>query len=68
MKNIRIFIGKLSVFGGEIFYIYLNKRVFVLSMINVSVVVCYNSLSSVSYGPSHFYLHYIYIIVMIINK
>ena len=26
MKHIRIFIGKLSVFGGEIFYIYLNKR------------------------------------------
>ena len=29
MKNIRIFIGKLSVFGGEI-SIYLNRRVFVM--------------------------------------
>ena len=30
MKNIRIFIWKLSVFGGEIFNIYLNRRVFVM--------------------------------------
>ena len=30
MKNIRIFIWKLSVFGCEIFNIYLNSRVFVM--------------------------------------
>ena len=31
MKNIRIFIRKLSVFGGEIFNMqYLNRRVFVM--------------------------------------
>ena len=30
MKNIRIFICKFSVFGGEIFSINLNKRVFVM--------------------------------------
>ena len=28
MKNIRVFIWKLSVFGGEMFSIYLNRRVF----------------------------------------
>ena len=30
MKHIRFFIGKFLVFGGEIFYIYLNRRVFVM--------------------------------------
>ena len=29
MKNIRVFIFKFSIFGGEIFYI-LNRRVFVM--------------------------------------
>ena len=28
MKNIKVFIWKLSVFGGEMFSIYLNRRVF----------------------------------------
>ena len=30
MKNIRVFIVKFSVFGGEIVFIYLNRRVFVM--------------------------------------
>ena len=30
MTNIRIFIWKLSVLGGEIFNIYLNRRVFIM--------------------------------------
>ena len=31
-KNIRIFILKLSVFGGEFFSKYLNRRVFVMKI------------------------------------
>ena len=30
MKNIKIFIRKLSFFGGKIFSVYLNRRVFVM--------------------------------------
>ena len=39
MKNIRIFIWKLSVFGGEI-SIYLNRRVFIMPCENVLSGIC----------------------------
>ena len=36
MKNIRIFIFKLSVFGGEIFFIYLNRQDFVMVLLRLA--------------------------------
>ena len=39
MKNIRIFILKFSFFGGKIFSLYLNRRVFVMVIKNV---ICYS--------------------------
>ena len=47
MKNIRIFIKKLSVFGGEI-SIYVNRRVFVMDD-NLEV----SFRSSIKYNSTH---------------
>ena len=37
MKNIRIFIRKFSFFGGKIFSVYLNRRVFVMKVESLNV-------------------------------
>ena len=34
MKNIRFLSEKFSVFAGDFFYIYLNKRVFVMQIVS----------------------------------
>ena len=53
------FIRKFSDFGGEIFYLYLNRRVFIMKLwlIALPELMCWHFLRIISVSPNNIYLH-----------